>query len=451
MNINSYAYNIHSRKIYRASSVSYLFIIVYLIVYIRTQAKRESEKRLMDKLDKQRADNHELMAAKSDEDNELAILTQQLASKDNDLTKQMRECETIRAECEDLKAQLHIKDSQVEDLTQLASARGEEKEQMSIELEHLREEFMEVKGQQADLLEQLDHKVLENEQYLTDLEEAKAEIQRWEERATGMQQELNIARENISELVGAGEGGLVIERPANQPSPPTAPAAPAGMVDQSVYEALLDAFTKLQKYYEELQKANQALHAKMQQEQIRADELFARVEQCRMEYEEVVRQNVDLKKQLRSGSGNQEHVKDLEQQTNELLQSCETAVAELTTRKEELKQRDSEVADLEDTLAQVQQELDNFQDRHDKDVHRRTEAMDIVKETLDKTVEKVSSLQHDNTKLSQVNDQLKGQLEGLKTAARSADRSCPVCNTKFPGRMKQQDFENHVQGHFKRQ
>lgn len=29
-------------------------------------------------------------------------------------------------------------------------------------------------------------------------------------------------------------------------------------------------------------------------------------------------------------------------------------------------------------------------------------------------------------------------------------RRCPVCNTKFPLRMKQQDFENHVEGHFQR-
>lgn len=417
---------------------------------LHTQAKRESEKRLMEKLDKQRAENHELMAAKSDEDNELAILTQQLASKDNDLTKQMRECESIRAECEDLKAQVHIKDSQVEDLTQLASARGEEKELMSIELEHLREEFMEAKSQQADLLEQLDHKTLENEQYVADLEEAKAEIQRREEKVDGIQQELNFARENISELVGAGEGGLVIERPANQPSPPTAPAAPAGMVDQSVYDVLVDAFANVQQYYEDSQKANQALHSKMQQEQIRADELLARVEQCRMEYEDVVHQNVDLKKQLRSGSGNEDHVKELEQQIDELLKSCETAVTELTTRKEEVKQRDTKVADLEDTLAQVQQELDSLQDRHDKEVHRRTEAMDIMRATLDTKTKELTSLQQDNVKLTQVNAQLKSQLEGLKTAARSTDtgRTCPVCNTKFPGRMKQQDFENHVQGHF---
>ena len=28
------------------------------------------------------------------------------------------------------------------------------------------------------------------------------------------------------------------------------------------------------------------------------------------------------------------------------------------------------------------------------------------------------------------------------------DKCCPVCNTKFPSRMKQRDFELHVQGHF---
>lgn len=423
----------------------YIYLHVYTITsndktLLIVQAQSESEKRWIQKLEMQRTENHELMAAKSSKDQKQAILVQKISVYDKQLEKCQRECDTLHIECEDLKARLHIKDSQVEDLTQLASARGEEKEQLSIELDHVREEFLTANAKLAELLEKHDHTILENEQYATFLEETRGEANQKEQKVAELQQELNFARENISELIGAGENGLVIERMSTQPEPPTAPAAPAGMVDQTVYESLYEAFTNIQKYYDDSQKENQLLIVRIQQQQIKNDELLTRVEHCRVEFEEVAQNNAELKKQLRSDVRNGDH----EEQIDEVIKACEAAVAELTARKSELKERDATEAKLEQKLSQVEKELEMFQARHDTVVHQKTEAVD-VKVTLER---KIKELEMENGRLMQANQQLKAQQDRLKTLPPTVDRACPICNTRFPGRMTQQDFENHVEGHF---
>ena len=48
-------------------------------------------------------------------------------------------------------------------------------------------------------------------------------------------------------------------------------------------------------------------------------------------------------------------------------------------------------------------------------------------------------------------EKAKKELPDMKTQTEKpeTEKTCPVCNTRFPGRMKQIDFENHVQLHFR--
>ncbi len=397
---------------------------------------------MIEKLEIQRQETNQLLAVKHDEDAQLALLTSQLASKENEISQQNTTVMTLTAEIRELKEKLQIKDSNLEDLTRLVEARTQEKEQLNIELERITDELLDNKGKVADLIDQNEQKVIELEQLNVNFEDVKSEFNHAEKKCTELQQELDIAQQNISELMGQEQTGevLVFEQPTMLPEPPTAPAAPLGTVDSSVYAALNEAFDNLQKYYDDVKKDNVAL-------QIKGDEMMARVEECKNRYEVIATENVELKKKIKS---NIAQIKELEEQLDDITQGCGTAVTELVTRKEENKSKDAKISDLENTLAQVQRELTSFQDRYDHEMQRRTEACDIQKAALDNKIGELQVAQGEIAMLKHTNTQLMQQLEGLKSTARpDSNRTCPVCSTKFPARMNQQDFENHVQGHFR--
>jgi DNA repair exonuclease SbcCD ATPase subunit len=123
--------------------------------------------------------------------------------------------------------------------------------------------------------------------------------------------------------------------------------------------------------------------------------------------------------------------------------------------KEEMKQQLVRIEPLETELAQVNLELEQCQDKHDKMIHAKTESLDklqvVLSEKLKELVECQQALQaseKEKGKLEGIVRQLRAQLDSLKAVAGSNERTCPVCNTKFPGNMSQHNFENHVQGHF---
>lgn len=404
------------------------------------QEKCECEQRALEKLERQREENNTLMAVKNDEDAQRALLVTRLASKEEEISQQGTTILTLTEELKELKSQVMIRDSQVEDLTQLATARGEEKEQLSMEVERITAELLTTKGQFAESLEQCEHLTIENEQLALNLEESRKETELAERKAAELQQELNIATENISELMGQREVGVVFDRPVALPQPPTAPAAPPGTVDLTVYASLLEAFENVQKYYEDVKVENVAL-------QLKNDELTARVVQCQQEYAALAEKVLQLKEKKKADGA---RIKELEEQLEDYTQGCGTAIAELSSRKEEIGSKDAKIAELEEALQRTQYELEKLQDKHDTETHRRVEACDISRATLDQKIEELTAAHNELAKLKHANNQLKTQLESLKSTAQPAgDRTCPVCATKFPTRMRQQDFENHVQGHFR--
>ena len=95
---------------------------------------------------------------------------------------------------------------------------------------------------------------------------------------------------------------------------------------------------------------------------------------------------------------------------------------------------------------------DMHKDKHDKVVHNKTAKLDEQQAYLDAVVMELTELHATNSGLVKEKAKLEQtvQQDTLIANACSQERSCPICNTKFPGRVPQQDFERHVHAHFPR-
>jgi chromosome segregation ATPase len=504
------------------------------------QSKRESEQRLIEKLDRERAQSHdlntakqqleaanqelqatnqeettlnqELTAALADTESQIITLTQQVtkkeavnaaleaeitdlkkqaadkdvsteakvaavqaeveemkgqfAEKDTELKAAMDLITAMQAEMGDLRGQLQIKNAQVEDLSQLASTRGEEKEQFAMEAEQLQGRLLEVQQIRADLIEQNEAKQEQIDQLVGKLTVQGEDNSDLVKEVDQLKQELACTQENIAELVGAGPNAVIVHQPvaapANPDDPPTQPPTQDCIVDRAAYDALHQAYESLESNFHSTKDANKELAMKLQSAQIKIDEMVARLEQAKEEYEILAKENHELNKRGRtpvppvvSDKPADRQLKEMESINKELVASCEVATQQLSSRKEEMKQQLVRIEQLETELAQVNLELEQFQDKHDKIVHAKTESLDkqqaVLDEKLKELVECQQALQaseREKGKLEGIVRQLRAQLDSLKAVAGSSERTCPICNTKFPGRMSQRDFETHVQGHF---
>ena len=368
----------------------------------------------------------------------------------------------LEAEIGDLKGQLQIKNAQVEDLGQLASTRGEEKEEFAKEAEQLQERLLEVQQIRADLIEENEVKQVEIGRLTKYLDAKNNEIEQLHKEIEELKQEVACAQENMAELVGAGPNALVLHQPTASPAerdePPTQPPTKAEIVDKAAYDALLLAYESLEGDLEKSKEANRDLAKKEQLAEVRCDEMVTRLSQAKEEYQALARENYELKKrvggslspqpQMQSEKSLQKQVKEMESINKELVTSCEVASQQLSARKEEMKQQQSRIEELETALAQAKQELDNFKDKHDKIVHAKDESLNEQQGVLDQKLKEVVDLQQAKVKLENTLHQLRSQLATLKVAATTNDRTCPVCETKFPSRISQEDYERHVQDHF---
>ena len=280
------------------------------------QVVKDSEQQ--EKVDRERAQNRELAAAKSDSEGQFAVLQQQIKEQQDELR--------------DLRQQLRIREGQVEDLEQLASSRNED-------VEHLKEEL------QQRMQELAEERALVSSLQIT-LEEREVEFEK-------VQQDLCAAQENIVELAGARSEQQHL-------------ATPVSVVDQSVHEALQLAYENMEKYYLRVNSQYQSAQETIHVLEARNAEMVARVEQCRKEFEAKASECVDLQRRLKrggvGGGGSEEeevevlrqHVQELEVGQEEVQQSCAVAVGEVTARQEEVKE--VRISELEGKLAEMQWE-----------------------------------------------------------------------------------------------
>ena len=421
----------------------------------------------MEKLEKEKALNQEWMAAKSDKESEICLLRQQLEEQEATIKKLEEETGNQRLEIEDLKDRLKELKEENDSMKEEDEAKFKES---AIELNNLRD-------LQVDLMTQIGEKNKDIEQLELKKEELtlqfSTEIDKLQKERDEVLQGLSIAHQNIAELLGAKKEGVVLDIPSNQEAPPTLDET---MVDKSAYEALQQAYENIEKYHHQTTQENTELRSRLHDmkhnfdiSQVKNSELVFRVDKCRKEYEAKCKELFELQKNLGSSAPVHEEVaslrakiREMEDNQEQVTVSWEEAIKELSSRKEELKQRAVKIAEMEEKimtlekdLCSTQQEFVNFQDKHDKVLQEKTAKLDKQQAYIDAKVLELSSVQSDNlvlvkekAKLEHTVKQLREQLGTLKATARSPDKQCPVCSTKFPNRISQQDFERHVQGHF---
>ena len=419
-------------------------------------AKQETEQHLSEQLEREHALTEELTAAKTAVELQVSALEQQLAERATEFKSMKDEYSALQVEVGDLKGQLQIKNAQVEDLSQLATTRGEEKEQLAMEAEQLQERILEIQQIRADLMEDVDTKQVQIDQLNGELAMQKEENEQLNNVIDELKQDVACAQENVAELVGAGQNAVVINQPTNAPDePPTqAPPTQAAIVDKAAYDALLGAYENLETSLTKSKLAHREMAKKLQEAEARWDEMVVRIERAKEEYRALAQENCELKK--RGGRSPQppsdkpidRQMQEMESINKELVASCEVASQQLSARKEEMKKQQTRIGELEQELDRANQEMAELKGVHDSVVFAKTEALDKQQAVLDEKLKMIVDLQKEKEKSDVIVHQLRAQLATLKAAATTADRTCPVCQTKFPGRISQGDFERHVQGHF---
>ena len=440
----------------------------------------------MEKLEKERALTQELTQVKSDVDSQTTLLHQQLSEQQAAFSRLQAEHQQLNEEAESLRRaraesqrreeELQIEHQRLnEEAESLRRARAESQrreEELQARIEQDGVEMDQLRELQVDLMTQIGEKTAEMDCAGSRLDEMGAqfaeEASKLRVEKDALAQELAVAQQNIAELVGAKEEGVVVAMPVNQ-EPPTLPSTTQiNMVDKSAYEALQSAYEDIEDRYHESMEGAKDLRSRLHEmkqrldvSQIKNAELTRRVECCREEYQAKCKEMLQLQKAggTVAVSGEvvalKQRLQEMEENQEQVTKSWENAIRELASRKEELKLKDAEKAGLEETLRIVQEEYTKFQDTHDRVVNDKTARLDEKEASLEAKREEIgqlratiNSLSKEKGRLEHTVQQLREQLEALKKQAKSTDRSCPVCNTKFPARITQQDFERHVQGHF---
>ena len=426
----------------------------------------------MEKLEKEKARSHVLEASKTKEEAESAVL-QHKVEELNELVKSLEE-KNEKLEWENGKLK-------------------EAKETISVDLEKSERKMRELQEVQVDLMSQIGEKNQDLNQLSVQVEELSQKLESetvtFKKEREQILLELAVAQQTITDLLGISKENVVVGVPANAPNPgvgvvnndtpPTLPVPREDMVDKTAYEALQLAYENVSDFHYKEAEDNKRLKERLQESKRKIEELEGkkkeyryRIEKCHQEYEAKVREVVELQKSGNVTMNVEVHdeltalrakVRDMEENQVQMSKSFDEAIAELSQRKEELKQKaitvaemDEKIATLEDELVFLRQEYEDIQDKHDHVLQEKTTKMDQQQCYLDEKVLELteqrsvsSGLQKEKAKLDSTVKQLRAQLDTLKASVRSTEeKSCPVCNTKFPRRISQQDFERHVQAHF---
>ena len=433
----------------------------------QVQTLRDSEQKLIEKLDHEKGLNRELASAKEGEEQQLEQYEKRVAAVEGEVV-------VLTSENEELKEQIRIKEAQVGDLQQLASARGEELEQLGAQLEASEQQNAEVNAACSELRVALDQsfaEVTSLQQQLSEqgslhanvdalLVEKDEKIEKLEQELNKLEQELMVAQTNISELMGAQ--GTSVECPQQAP-----PLPPGNSVDRGAYDALQQAYETMEGYFkeEQQQKEKMAKQLKIVQETSRAqyEDMAQRVHVCQKQYELKAHECVELQRRLKKGGlptmvervpqdGSpdlQEKVKEMERAQEQMVQDCQAAAQELSMRGEECRAQKERIEELEAELAQLQRKYDELEDHHDMKIAEKNDELQRQKLVFDVKLTELAEALNAKGELEAQLAQLKGQMQGIRqNRGASEDRNCPVCDLKFPSRMHQQDFERHVQGHF---
>ena len=427
-------------------------------------AKCESEQKIMEQLERQRGHNQELLAAKEGEEQQLEVLKKRISEIEGEVVE-------LTSECEDLKQQIRIKDSQVDDLQRLTSARGYELEQVTAKLEAYEQQNAELNAACAELrasLEQCREEMsqLQQQQQNSIRADIDAVLEEKDERIEKLEQELACAQANITEIMGAQQNPPVVEQPQH------GPRLPQNVVDKGAYIALQQAYETFEKYYRDEKTARErvTLQLKTIQEvnvrlQAENDTMVQRVQVCKKEYESKAQECAELQRRLKKEGlptevqpkavgGSEQKIREMEREQEEMIQNCQAASEQLSVRQRECDQQRDRIVQLEAEVTGLTRRYEEMVDRHDTKIAEKNEELQRQRLVFDEKAAELAAAIEARDELADKVAHLMDKIQKIKQhkgAGEDSSRNCPVCHMKFPSRMAQQEYERHVQAHFEQQ
>lgn len=399
--------------------------------------KCESEMRANEQLQKEKDWNLELLSAKENEEQELKVLKERVSTVEGEVVE-------LATENGELKEQICINESQVQDLQQLVGTRGEVVEQVTEKLENVEAENAQLHALCAELRSSLGEKESEVLQQQGSFRvDITAALSKKDEEIERLQQELACAEVNMVELMGAQKSGRNPELYHMPPCPPN-------MVDKGAYVALQQAHEELEKYYSEEKKLKERALAQLKnfceennELKVHHTEMVERVKQCQTEYTAKAKECSELQRQLKKSG--MPKPSGMEVEHEEMVRNCETAVAELSLRRKETDDMKNKITTLEDQVAKQAHEFTKLEDRYDKKVAEKNEEIQRLKLVFDEKAMELAAIHEEKAQLETKVGKLTSSIKHQHT---ESSRTCPVCQMKIPMRMTEEEFTKHVNTHF---
>jgi chromosome segregation ATPase len=405
--------------------------------------KSEAQQRLSDQLGREQERNRELLTVKEGEEQELKVLKGRVSAVEGELV-------VATSEAEELRQQLRIKESQVDDLGRLVGTRGEELEQAVEKLETAEAESARLNVMCAELQASVQQAQEEGLQLQGSLQvDINAALCQKDQHIEKLEQELACMQANIAELMGAQRSNKTTEQPQH-----TQPL-PANVVDKAAYVALQGAYETFEQYYADEKAARERVLVQLkasQEECVRLQaahkEMVQRVKQCEAEYKSKAQECAELRRQLKK-EGLPTKVagkpQPMEQEHEEMVRNCQTAAEELSLHRKECNEKGNEISALQAEVAKAKRRYQELEDRFDKKVSEKNDEIERQRHVF---AEKADELAVIMTERDELRAKVAQVSRSVKKPADASSRSCPVCDMKFPMRMTGDDFEKHVQGHF---
>lgn len=395
--------------------------------------------------------NQELLTVKENEDQELKILKNRVSTLEGDIV-------VFTSDSEDMKQQMRIKESQIDDLQRLVGTRGEELEQMAEKLVAAESENSKLHASCAELranLQQCQDEMIQRQGSLQ--VDINAAITKKDQHIEKLEQELVCTQVNIAELMGAARQcntSHMTEQPQHNPP------LPANVVDKGAYNALQNAYDNFKKYYAEERAARERALVQLkttQEECVRLQssnqDMVQRILECKKQYEVKAHECIDLQRRLKkeglpTGTKSPK-IGQMEQEHEEMIRNCQTAAQELSLRRKESDEKTQKISILEEKLSRAQQkarqQYEELQDHYDKKIAEKNEELLRLKQVFTEKADELADVMSERDELMAKVTQL---TESVKKPRDEGARCCPMCNTKFPSRMTEQDFAKHVHSHF---
>ena len=404
----------------------------------RLAAKQESEQLLIQQLNQEQNHNKELLAVKENKEQELKVMKERVSAVEGEVV-------VLMSEGEDLRQQLRIKESQVDDLQRLVGTRGEELELISEKLEAAETVNAELNAACVELRANLQQRQEEIVQQQGSLRvDITAAFSQKDEQIEKLEQELACMQANVAELVGARQ---------QNDQPLHSPALPSNVVDKGAYVALQHAYETFEKYYTDEKSARERVLLQLKNTQKECtllhtshQEMVQRVLECKKQYELKAQECIDLQRQLKKeGLPTHTPPNGVTAEHEEMVRNCQTAAEELSIRRKDCDEKEEHIAALKAELVAATRRYQDLEDRFDKKITEKNEEIERQKLVFALKAEELAAVMGERDEQMARVVQLTHSIKHCKD---NSSRCCPMCNMKFPLRMTEQDFEKHVHGHF---